>query len=187
MIQVLTHLRACAAQVEHLPRGIGVVFGLGDGASCTSSWRRRAARAPDRGHAQRREARGSRAIGTDNHHPRGDARLSACAKGPRDRRRRGHRDAPGVLPSSGGVGGHGARRRRLRCSYHHATEGALPSYICIKELALISARVAKSEDYPASSPCRTREVRLTPLVSDVCLSSSFRRQIGHVGSAAVSG
>ena len=50
-----------------------------------------------------------------------------------------------------------------------AKEGALPFYdLYFKELALISARVAKSEDYPASIALVERgQVRLEPLVSDV--------------------
>lgn len=50
-----------------------------------------------------------------------------------------------------------------------ATEGALPFYqLYFKELAVINARVAKSEDYPASIELVQRGiVRLEPLVSHV--------------------
>jgi threonine dehydrogenase-like Zn-dependent dehydrogenase len=50
-----------------------------------------------------------------------------------------------------------------------ATEGALPFYqLYFKELALINARVAKSEDYPESIDLVRRGiVRLEPLISHV--------------------
>jgi 2-desacetyl-2-hydroxyethyl bacteriochlorophyllide A dehydrogenase len=50
-----------------------------------------------------------------------------------------------------------------------ATEGALPFYdLYYKELTLIGARVAKSEDYPASIDLVNRGiVRLEPLISDM--------------------
>src|SRR4029434_2281312 len=49
-----------------------------------------------------------------------------------------------------------------------ATEGALPCYdVYYKELSLINARVAKSEDYPGAIGLVERGlVRLQPLVSD---------------------
>ena len=52
-----------------------------------------------------------------------------------------------------------------------------------KELALINARVAKSEDYPASIGLVERgHVRLDPLVSDVKPLDDLKAAIGMLGS-----
>ena len=65
-----------------------------------------------------------------------------------------------------------------------ATEGALPFYqLYFKELALINARVAKSEDYPASIDLVQRGiVRLEPLVSHVLPLRELKTAIGMLGS-----
>ena len=65
-----------------------------------------------------------------------------------------------------------------------AKEGALPFYdLYFKEIALISARVAKAEDYPASIVLVERgTVRLQPLVSDVMPLSDLKAAIGMLGS-----
>jgi 2-desacetyl-2-hydroxyethyl bacteriochlorophyllide A dehydrogenase len=65
-----------------------------------------------------------------------------------------------------------------------AKEGALPFYdLYFKEIDLISARVAKAEDYPASIALVERgTVRLQPLVSDVMPLSDLKAAIGMLGS-----
>lgn len=65
-----------------------------------------------------------------------------------------------------------------------AKEGALPFYdLYFKELALINARVAKGEDYPASIALVQRgTVRLAPLVSDVMPLGALKAAIGMLGS-----
>jgi L-iditol 2-dehydrogenase len=65
-----------------------------------------------------------------------------------------------------------------------AKEGALPFYdLYFKEIALINARVAKSEDYPASIALVQRgTVRLAPLVSDVMPLGQLKSAIGMLGS-----
>jgi 2-desacetyl-2-hydroxyethyl bacteriochlorophyllide A dehydrogenase len=65
-----------------------------------------------------------------------------------------------------------------------AKEGALPFYdLYFKELALINARVAKGEDYPASIALVQRgTVRLEPLVSDVMPLGELKAAIGMLGS-----
>jgi 2-desacetyl-2-hydroxyethyl bacteriochlorophyllide A dehydrogenase len=65
-----------------------------------------------------------------------------------------------------------------------AKEGALPFYdLYFKELALISARVAKSEDYPASIALVERGVvKLQPLVSDVMPLEDLKAAIGMLGT-----
>jgi 2-desacetyl-2-hydroxyethyl bacteriochlorophyllide A dehydrogenase len=65
-----------------------------------------------------------------------------------------------------------------------AKEGALPFYdLYFKELALISARVAKSEDYPDALALVDRgQVKLDPLVSDVMPLGDLKTAIGMLGS-----
>ncbi|MFY9531171.1 MAG: alcohol dehydrogenase catalytic domain-containing protein [Candidatus Acidiferrales bacterium] len=65
-----------------------------------------------------------------------------------------------------------------------ATQGALPFYqLYFKELALINARVAKSEDYPASIDLVQRGiVRLEPLISHVMPFSELKAAIGMLSS-----
>jgi L-iditol 2-dehydrogenase len=65
-----------------------------------------------------------------------------------------------------------------------AKEGALPFYdLYYKELALINARVAKSEDYPGAIGLVQRgQVRLEPLISDVMPLGELKAAIGMLGS-----
>jgi 2-desacetyl-2-hydroxyethyl bacteriochlorophyllide A dehydrogenase len=65
-----------------------------------------------------------------------------------------------------------------------AREGTLPFYdLYYKELALISARVAKSEDYPSSLALVEKGlVRLEPLVSDVMPLAELQQAIGMLDS-----
>ena len=65
-----------------------------------------------------------------------------------------------------------------------AKEGALPFYdLYYKEIALINARVAKSEDYPgAIGLVRRGLVQLEPLISDVMPLGELKAAIGMLGS-----
>jgi 2-desacetyl-2-hydroxyethyl bacteriochlorophyllide A dehydrogenase len=65
-----------------------------------------------------------------------------------------------------------------------AKEGALPFYdLYFKEISLINARVAKSEDYPGAIGLVERGlVRLEPLISDVMPRGELKAAIGMLGS-----
>ena len=65
-----------------------------------------------------------------------------------------------------------------------AKEGALPFYdLYFKELSLINARVAKSEDYPGAIGLVQRGlVQLEPLVSDVMPLGELKEAVGMLGS-----
>jgi len=65
-----------------------------------------------------------------------------------------------------------------------AKEGALPFYdLYFKEISLINARVAKSEDYPGAIGLVERGlVRLEPLISDVMPLGELKAAIGMLGS-----
>ena len=72
----------------------------------------------------------------------------------------------------------------LMFGIYTAKEGALPFYdLYFKEVSLISARVAKPEDYTASIALVERgQVRLEPLVSDVMPLAELKAAIGLLGS-----
>ena len=79
-------------------------------------------------------------------------------------------ETTGVVPSlSAAIDMARSGGRLLLFGIITAKEGALPFYdLYFKELALINARVAKSEDYPAAIGLVERgQVRLEPLISDV--------------------
>jgi threonine dehydrogenase-like Zn-dependent dehydrogenase len=65
-----------------------------------------------------------------------------------------------------------------------AKEGALPFYdLYFKEVSLITARVAKPEDYTACIALVERgQVKLEPLVSDVMPLGSLKEAIGLLAS-----
>ena len=65
-----------------------------------------------------------------------------------------------------------------------AKEGALPFYdLYYKELSLVGARVAKSEDYPAAIALVDRgDVKLEPLVSNVMPLVDLKAAVGMLGS-----
>jgi 2-desacetyl-2-hydroxyethyl bacteriochlorophyllide A dehydrogenase len=94
-------------------------------------------------------------------------------------------ETTGVLPSLAAAV-HMARAggRLLLFGIFTAKEGALPFYdLYFKELALINARVAKSEDYPAAMALVERGlVRLAPLISDVLPLEQLGSAIGLLGS-----
>jgi 2-desacetyl-2-hydroxyethyl bacteriochlorophyllide A dehydrogenase len=65
-----------------------------------------------------------------------------------------------------------------------AKEGALPFYkLYFKEIQVINARVAKSEDYPASIELvQHGQVKLQPLISNVMPFGELKSAIGMLGS-----
>jgi 2-desacetyl-2-hydroxyethyl bacteriochlorophyllide A dehydrogenase len=94
-------------------------------------------------------------------------------------------ETTGVLPSlAAAVDMARSGGRLLLFGIITAKEGALPFYdLYFKELALISARVAKGEDYPAAMALVERgQVRLEPLISDVMPLEQLNTAIGMLGS-----
>jgi len=94
-------------------------------------------------------------------------------------------ETTGVLPSlASGIAMARSGGRLLLFGIISAKEGALPFYdLYFKELALMSARVAKTEDYPDSIDLVERGiVRLDPLVSDVMPLAELKTAIGRLGS-----
>jgi 2-desacetyl-2-hydroxyethyl bacteriochlorophyllide A dehydrogenase len=94
-------------------------------------------------------------------------------------------ETTGVLPSlADGIRMVRSGGRLLLFGIFTATEGALPFYdLYFKELSLINARVAKSEDYPgAMSLVERGMVRLDPLVSDIMPLGELKKAIGMLGA-----
>jgi 2-desacetyl-2-hydroxyethyl bacteriochlorophyllide A dehydrogenase len=94
-------------------------------------------------------------------------------------------ETTGMLPSlSSGI--HMARSggRILLFGIFTAKDGSLPFYdLYFKELSLIGARVARSEDYPAAIALVERgDVKLAPLVSNVMPLSDLGAAVGMLGS-----
>jgi len=94
-------------------------------------------------------------------------------------------ETTGMLPSvASGI--HMARSggRLLLFGIITAREGALPFYdLYFKELALVGARVARSEDYPAAIALVERgDVKLDPIVSDVMPLADLEAAVGMLGS-----
>ena len=93
-------------------------------------------------------------------------------------------ETTGMLPSvASGI--HMARSggRLLLFGIITAKEGALPFYdLYYKELSLVGARVAKSEDYPAAIALVERgDVKLDPLVSNVMPLTDLKAAVGMLG------
>jgi L-iditol 2-dehydrogenase len=94
-------------------------------------------------------------------------------------------ETTGVLPSvAASVKMARAGGRVLLFGIITAQEGALPFYdLYFKELSLVSARVAKGEDYPSAiALVEQGTVRLEPLVSDVMPLVELKAAIGMLGS-----
>jgi threonine dehydrogenase-like Zn-dependent dehydrogenase len=185
LIQVLTTCLHAQRQIDIFPGEFVVVLGLGVTGQL---------------HVQLAKARGATVIGVtrsadkralaetlgaDITIPGGDdavARVREVTEG---------RGADAIIETTGVVQSlssaiHMARSggRLLLFGIITAKEGALPFYdLYFKELALINARVAKSEDYPASIGLVERGlVKLDPLVSDVKPLEELKAAIGMLGS-----
>ena len=94
-------------------------------------------------------------------------------------------ETTGVVPSlSAGIEMARSGGRLLLFGIITAKEGALPFYdLYFKELALINARVAKSEDYPAAIGLVQRgQVRLEPLISSIVPLGELQAAIEMLGS-----
>ena len=185
MIQVLTTCLHAQRQIATFPGEYVVVLGLGVTGQL---------------HAQLAKARGATVIGVtrsadkramaetlgaDVTFPGGDGAVEQVREFTEGRGADVVIETTGVVASlSAAI--HMARPggRLLMFGIITAREGALPFYdLYYKELALINARVAKSEDYPgAIGLVQGGQVRLEPLVSDVMPLGELEAAIGMLGS-----
>jgi 2-desacetyl-2-hydroxyethyl bacteriochlorophyllide A dehydrogenase len=185
MIQVLTTCLHAQRQIDIFPGEFVVVFGLGVTGQL---------------HVQLAKARGATVIGVtrspdkralaetlgaDLTIPGGDGAIESVRAATEGR-------GPDVIIETTGIVSSLATAIRMARSGGRilsfgiitATEGVLPFYdLYFKELALINARVAKSEDYPDAIALVQRGlVRLAPLVSDIMPLGDLKAAIGMLGS-----
>jgi 2-desacetyl-2-hydroxyethyl bacteriochlorophyllide A dehydrogenase len=185
LIQVLTTCLHAQRQIDIFPGEAVVVFGLGVTGQLHVQLAKARGAHPVIGVTRSADKRAlAETLGADVTIPGGDGAIE------RVRELTGGRGADiviettGVLPSVA-TSVHMARSggRLLLFGIITAKEGALPFYdLYFKELALVSARVAKSEDYPAAiALVESRQVRLGPLVSNVMPLADLKAAIGMLG------
>jgi 2-desacetyl-2-hydroxyethyl bacteriochlorophyllide A dehydrogenase len=188
LIQVLTTCLHAQRQVNIFPAESVVVFGLGvTGQLHVQLAKARGAR-PVIGITRSAEKRAlAEKLGADLAIPGGDGAIQHVRDATAGRGADLVIETTGVLPSlSAAVGMTRSGGRLLLFGIITAKEGALPFYdLYFKELALISARVAKSEDYPSSiALVQGGMIRLEPLVSNVMPVWQLKTAIGMTASAS---
>jgi 2-desacetyl-2-hydroxyethyl bacteriochlorophyllide A dehydrogenase len=186
LLQVLTTCLHAQRQVQIFPGESVVVFGLGVTGQLHVQLAKARGASPVIGVTRSAEKRAlAETLGADLTIPGGEGAIEKVRDATEGRGADVIIETTGVVPSvatsvamvrSGG--------RILLFGIITAKEGALPFYdLYFKELALISARVAKSEDYPGALALVERgQVKLEPLISDVMPLGALKAAIGMLGS-----
>ena len=186
LIQVLTTCLHAQRQIDIFPGESVVVFGLGVTGQLHVQLAKARGANPVIGVTRSADKRAlAERLGADLTIPGGEGAIERVRGATQGRGADLVIETTGVLPSvSSSV--HMARSggRLLLFGIITAKEGALPFYdLYFKELALISARVAKSEDYPAAiALVESGQVKLEPLVSNVMPLAEAKAAIGLLGS-----
>ena len=186
LIQVLTTCLHAQRQVNIFPAESVVVFGLGVTGQLHVQLAKARGASPVIGvtrSAAKREL--AEKLGADLTVPGGEGAVEQVREATEGRGADVIIETTGVLASvAAAVAMARAGGRLLLFGIITAKEGALPFYdLYFKELALVSARVAKSEDYPAALALVEREqIKLGPLVSDVMPLAELDTAIGMLGS-----
>jgi 2-desacetyl-2-hydroxyethyl bacteriochlorophyllide A dehydrogenase len=185
LIQVLTTCLHAQQQINIRPGEAVVVFGLGVTGQLHVQLAKARGASPVIGVTRSADKRAlAQALGADLTIPGGEGAIERVREATQGRGADVVIETTGVLPSvSSAI--HMARSggRLLLFGIITAKEGALPFYdLYFKELALISARVAKSEDYPAAiALVESGQVRLEPLVSNVMPLADLKAAIDMLG------
>jgi L-iditol 2-dehydrogenase len=186
MIQVLTTCLHAQRQIDIFPGESVVVFGLGVTGQLHVQLAKARGANPVIGVTRSAEKRAmAEMLGADVTFPGGEGAIAMVREATGGRGADVVIETTGMLPSvAASVKMARAGGRLLLFGIITAQEGALPFYdLYFKELALISARVAKSEDYPSSiALVEQGTVRLEPLVSDVMPLADLKAAIGLLGS-----
>lgn len=186
MIQVLTTCLHAQRQVDIFPGESVVVQGLGVTGQLHIQLAKARGASPVIGITRSAEKRAlAETLGADLTIPSGAGAIDAVREATEGRGADVIIETTGVLPSlSAGITMARFGGRILLFGIFTAKEGALPFYdLYFKELTLIGARVAKSEDYPSSIALVQRgTVRLEPLVSDVMPLGELKAAISMLGS-----
>jgi 2-desacetyl-2-hydroxyethyl bacteriochlorophyllide A dehydrogenase len=185
LIQVLTTCLHAQRQIDIFPGEAVVVYGLGVTGQLHVQLAKARGASPVIGVTRSADKRAlAETLGADFTIPGGDGALERVRELTDGRGADAVIETTGFLPSVAACV-HMARSggRLLLFGIITAKEGALPFYdLYFKELALISARVAKSEDYPAAiALVEGGQVRLGPLVSNVFPLAELKDAIGMLG------
>jgi len=188
MIQVLTTCLHAQRQVNIFPAESVVVFGLGVTGQLHVQLAKARGASPVIGVTRSPEKRAlAEKLGADLTIAGGEGAIDRVREATEGRGADVVIETTGVLPSvAAGVKMARPGGRLLLFGIITAQEGALPFYdLYFKEIALISARVAKSEDYPSSiSLVQRGTVQLEPLVSDVMPLGELKAAIGMLASTS---
>jgi 2-desacetyl-2-hydroxyethyl bacteriochlorophyllide A dehydrogenase len=186
LIQVLTTCLHAQRQVSMFPGESVVVFGLGVTGQLHVQLAKARGASPVIGVTRSAEKRAlAETLGADLTVPGGAGAIEQVREATGGRGADVVIETTGVLPSvAAAVAMARSGGRLLLFGIITAKEGALPFYdLYFKELALISARVAKSEDYPSSLDLVERgQIRLEPLVSNVMPLVELNAAISMLGS-----
>jgi 2-desacetyl-2-hydroxyethyl bacteriochlorophyllide A dehydrogenase len=185
LIQVLTTCLHAQRRVDIFPGESVVVHGLGVTGQLHVQLAKARGANPVIGVTRSADKRAlAETLGADVTVPGGDGAVERVRELTAGRGADAVIETTGFLPSVGSCV-HMARPggRLLLFGIITAQEGALPFYdLYFKELSLIGARVAKSEDYPAAiALVESGQVRLQPLVSDVMPLAELTHAIGMLG------
>jgi threonine dehydrogenase-like Zn-dependent dehydrogenase len=186
LIQVLTTCVHAQRQIQIFPGESVVVFGLGVTGQLHVQLAKARGGSPVIGVTRSADKRAlAETLGADLTIPGGDGVIEAVRDATEGR-------GPDVIVETTGVLSSLATAIRmvrpggriLSFGIITAKDGALPFYdLYFKEIALINARVAKSEDYPSAIAMVERgTIRLAPLVSDVMPLGALRSAIEMLGS-----
>jgi len=186
LLQVLTTCLHAQRQVQIFPGESVVVFGLGVTGQLHVQLAKARGASPVIGVTRSAEKRAlAETLGADLTIPGGEGAIERVRDATEGRGADVIIETTGVVPSvAASVAMVRSGGRILLFGIITAKEGALPFYdLYFKELALISARVAKSEDYPGALALVERgKVRLEPLISDIMPLDELKPAIGMLGS-----
>jgi 2-desacetyl-2-hydroxyethyl bacteriochlorophyllide A dehydrogenase len=186
LVQVLTTCLHAQRQIQIFPAESVVVFGLGVTGQLHVQLAKARGASPVIGVTRSAEKRAlAEQLGADVTIPGGEGAIDKVRDATEGRGADVIIETTGVLPSvATAVAMARSGGRILLFGIITAKEGALPFYdLYFKELALISARVARSEDYPSSLALVERgQVRLEPLISDIMPLGELSAAIGMLGS-----
>jgi L-iditol 2-dehydrogenase len=186
MIQVLTTCVHAQRKIDIFPGESVVVFGLGVTGQLHVQLAKARGASPVIGVTRSAEKRAlAEQLGADVTFAGGDDAIEHVRDATSGRGADVVIETTGLLPSvAASVKMARSGGRLLLFGIITAKEGALPFYdLYFKELSLISARVAKGEDYPSAIALVERgTVRLEPLVSNVVPLVELKAAIGLLGS-----
>jgi 2-desacetyl-2-hydroxyethyl bacteriochlorophyllide A dehydrogenase len=186
LIQVLTTCLHAQRQINIFPAESVVVFGLGVTGQLHVQLAKARGASPVIGITRSAEKRAlAQEMGADLTIPGGEGAIDKVREATEGRGADVIIETTGVVPSlAAAVTMARSGGRLLLFGIITAKEGALPFYdLYFKELALINARVAKSEDYPSSIALVERGlIQLDPLISNVMPLGELKPAIEMLGS-----